>query len=75
MTKIEIIKQASKLSSAEKILLVEELWNSIEENSIGLSEEHRKIIRKRIETEKENPDEVYSWAEVKEYARNDKSKV
>ena len=75
MTKTEIIKQASKLSPAEKILLIEELWDSIEENNIEFSEEHRKIIRKRIEAEKQNPDEVYTWEEVKKYARNAKSKV
>ena len=75
MTAREIVKEALRLSPSERILLVEELWDGIEEQSIGFSEQHRKIIRARIEAAKANPDEVYTWDEVKKYARNETNRV
>ena len=71
MTSREIVKEALQLSSSERILLVEELWEGIEEQSVGFSEQHREIIRNRIKAEKANPNEVYTWDEVKQYARNE----
>jgi len=69
----EIIKLTSKLSPSEKIFLAEKIWESINENSKSSGEEHRRIICKRIEAENKSSDEVYTWEEVKEYARQSKS--
>ena len=47
---IRDIPEISKLSIPEKILLLEDLWDSIitEEDAIPIPESHRQEIRKRI---------------------------
>lgn len=68
------ISELKKLSIAERILIVEELWDSIaaENEKIQLSDEQRDELDKRIADYDLSPEEGYSWAEVKKIVRNSK---
>ncbi len=54
-------------STAEKILLVETIWDNIaeESNSIPISNEQMSLVKERLEEYKRNPSKVKSWEEVK----------
>ena len=61
-----------QLSIAERLLLVEEIWDSIsdEPDSWTLSPEQRAELENRAAAHRENPDEGFSWDEVKASLRN-----
>ncbi|OGU36811.1 MAG: hypothetical protein A2068_08200 [Ignavibacteria bacterium GWB2_35_6b] len=52
-----------KLPISERILLVEEIWDSIasELNSPQITEEEKAIIDDRLKRYKENPSDVIPW--------------
>ena len=52
---------------AEKLELIEDIWNTIPENSdeFTLSEEHAEIIVDRLRDHRANPAEGDSWESVK----------
>ncbi len=56
------------LSTSEKILLAEELWDSAleDETSVPLSKEHRKIIEERLKAYEVDADAGTPWEVVKE---------
>lgn len=56
-----------QLSVAERILLVEEIWDSIaeEEEAVPLTEGHRQDLQRRIVAYEANPKAGSSWEEVK----------
>jgi putative addiction module component (TIGR02574 family) len=56
-----------QLSIAPRILLVEEIWDSIaaEAEEVPLTEAHREALERRVAAYLENPDAVASWDEVK----------
>lgn len=68
------ISELKKLSIAERILIVEELWDSIaaENEKIQLSDEQKDELDRRIADYYLSPEEGYSWAEVKKIVRNSK---
>ncbi|MYA60997.1 MAG: addiction module protein [Dehalococcoidia bacterium] len=55
------------LSIEERIQLVGEIWDSIaeEEGEFGLTDAQRDEIDRRLESYKANPDQVFSWEEIK----------
>ena len=55
------------LSTAEKILLAEELWDSAlaDEASVPMSDEHRKIIEQRLKAYEEDVDAGAPWEVAK----------
>ena len=57
-----------KLSIEERLLLVEDLWDSIalEQQKVPLSDEVKKEIDSRLEAYRKNPDEGSRWEEVRE---------
>ncbi len=61
------IQQILKLSVAERILLVETIWDSVEadSNHIPVTDEQIKIVEKRLAEYKKNPSKVKSWDKVK----------
>ena len=61
------ISELKKFSIAERILMVEELWDSIaaEHEHLELTMEQRDELDKRIADYYSSPDEGYSWEEVK----------
>jgi putative addiction module component (TIGR02574 family) len=54
------------LSIPERIVLVEDIWDSIveEADSVELTEEDKKIIDERLEAYHQNPGAVSPWREV-----------
>jgi len=56
-----------RLSFAERILLVEEIWDSIatEAEQLPLSEAQKQDIERRLETYEANPKAGSSWIDVK----------
>ncbi|NQV17961.1 MAG: addiction module protein [Armatimonadetes bacterium] len=56
-----------KLSVNERILIVEDLWDTIadESKSVSLSEAQKRELDKRLESYRKNPETGSSWKEVK----------
>ena len=56
-----------RLPVAERITLVEEIWDSIAADSaaVPLTDAQRAELQRRIEEDDANPDDVTPWKEVK----------
>jgi putative addiction module component (TIGR02574 family) len=63
----EKIPQIEKLNSAEKLLLISELWEDLSRNpeQIPVPEETIKELDKRLEEFEQDPGQGKSWEEVK----------
>ena len=61
-----------ELSVAERILIVEDIWDSIAAipEAVALSEDQKKELDHRIEAYRLNPDAGSPWIEVRERIRN-----
>ena len=66
------IEDIKKLSVAERILLVEDIWDSISTSGeeLPITDEQKKELDSRLEAYKKNPDEGKSWKEVKDNIRS-----
>jgi len=55
------------LSQSEKIMLAEELWDSIAENQneLDVTESQKKLLDDRLKEYKDSPKEGESWEDVK----------
>jgi putative addiction module component (TIGR02574 family) len=60
-------EQVMKLSVAERMLLVEDIWDSIaaERAQIPLSDAHKAELDRRLEDWHTNPDDEEVWENVK----------
>lgn len=61
------IKDLSKYSNAEKIILAGQLWDSVSKNEINLSYEIQQELDVRLQLLEEGKTELYSLEEVKKY--------
>jgi putative addiction module component (TIGR02574 family) len=70
----ETSQEIKKLSVAERILLVEEIWDSIvaEQESLELTEAQRQELDRRLESYQSSPEVGSSWEEVKQSVTADK---
>ena len=61
-----------ELSVAERIQMVEDIWDSIEAvpEVVPLSEDQKKALDRRLEAYHLNPDAGSQWIEVQERLRN-----
>jgi putative addiction module component (TIGR02574 family) len=61
------IPEISTLSTAEKILLVEELWDDIAANDgeVPVPASHKEELNRRLERHKSNPDDLLSMDELR----------
>lgn len=59
---VEIVKQ---LSPKDKIKLHEILLEALKADDFEIPEEHKTIVRQRIEASKKNPSRLLSWEEAK----------
>ncbi len=59
--------QINNLSVSEKIILVEEIWDSIanQEKSFDLSDSQKNIVKERSSSFKNNPELGRSWEEIR----------
>lgn len=71
MQKLTSIDEILQWSAAEKILLVEKIWDSIDPNDIAIQESHILESRRRIEAIRKGEVLGSSWDEVRKriYAR------
>ena len=65
------IDEIKQLDITERILLVEEIWDSIakEQENLGLSEYEKEILDTRLASLEENPNNLMSWDEMKRKLR------
>jgi len=61
------IKNLSKYSDAEKIVLAEQLWDSISKQSLEISDEVKKELDNRLERLEQGKSELFTWEEVKNH--------
>ncbi len=68
MMSIDEIKQ---LDITERILLVEEIWDSIakEQENLSLSDYEKELLDTRLASLEENPNNLMSWDEIKSKLR------
>ena len=67
MTLHDLKAEARRLSLEERIELLEELWESVEQEvgSCPLTPEQEAELDRRLEDMAKNPDDVVTWEEVK----------
>ncbi|WP_348825598.1 addiction module protein [Flavobacterium aestuarii] len=63
------IENLSKYSNAEKIVLAEQLWDSVSKNEIEISDEVERELDIRIKNLEEGKTELYTWEEVKNHLK------
>jgi putative addiction module component (TIGR02574 family) len=63
----ELTEQAKKLSISDRILLVEEIWDTIaEENqAFELTDAQKRELDRRLESARTNPGQGRTWDEIK----------
>lgn len=68
------ISDILQLSIAERIQLVEDIWDSIAvvPEAVPLTEEQKAELDRRLESYQANPDEGISWQELKDKLRQRK---
>ena len=59
------IKDLDKYTNAEKILLAEELWESVSKENLELSDAIKLELDRRISLVEEDKTEFYTWEDVK----------
>jgi putative addiction module component (TIGR02574 family) len=64
------IKNLSKYSNAEKIVLAEQLWDSVSKKEVELSDELKKELDIRLQNFEEGKSELYTWDEVKTHLKS-----
>lgn len=66
------IDEIKMLDISERIILVEEIWDSIakEQDNVGLSEYEKNVLDKRLSSLENNFDALISWDEMKDKIRN-----
>ncbi len=66
MTEIEEIL---KLSPAEKILLIEKIWESVPHEAINVTESQRSEMKERLERYQTGKTKFYTWDQIKKELR------
>lgn len=57
-----------QLSQSERILLAEQLWDSVAKDNgeLEVTEAHKEILKQRLASYRASPDEGRSWEEIKD---------
>ena len=63
----ELTEQAKKLSIPDRIILVEEIWDTItkENQAFELTDAQERELDRRLESAKSNPGQGRTWDEIK----------
>ncbi len=64
------VKDLNRYSNAEKIILAEQLWDSVSKNDIEISDEVKKELDIRLKNLEEGKTDLYSWDEVKAHLKS-----
>ena len=62
-----ILAEALRLPAEERIRLVQDIWDSVAElpEAVELSDEHRTILRQRLDAHQRDPSAASPWEDVK----------
>ena len=63
------IKNLSKYSNAEKIVLAEQLWDSISKKELEISDDVKKELDIRLQNFENGKSKLYTWEEVKNHLK------
>jgi putative addiction module component (TIGR02574 family) len=61
----DLRNQIDELSTAEKADLLDAVWESLEADSLSLTDAQRAELDARIEHHEQNPSDVIPWEQVK----------
>ncbi len=61
----DLRQQIESLSTAEKADLLDALWESLEADSLSLTEAQRAELDSRIERHEQNRSDIVSWEQVR----------
>lgn len=61
----DILEEARKMSPAERLQLISQLWDTLSEEDIPVSSEERALLDARVEDLETNPQDQSPWPEVK----------
>ena len=64
------VKDLDRYSNAEKIILAEQLWDSVSKNDLEISDGVKKELDLRLKNLEEGKTELYSWDEVKTHLKS-----
>lgn len=66
------LEDIKKLSVAERILIIEDIWDSISTSGeeLPITDEQKKELDLRLEAYKNNPENGKSWEEVRDNIRS-----
>lgn len=64
------IKNLSKYSNAEKIILAEQLWDSVSKKELEISDEIKRELDIRLQNLEDGKSELYTWEEVKNHLKS-----
>ncbi len=64
------IKNLSKYGNAEKIVLAEQLWDSISKNDIEISDAIENELDIRLENFENGKTELFTWEEIKMHLKS-----
>lgn len=70
INKVMEIKNLSKYSNAEKIVLAEQLWDSVSKKDLEISDDVKRELDIRIKNLEEGTTELYTWEEVKSHLKS-----
>jgi putative addiction module component (TIGR02574 family) len=59
------IKNLSKYGNAEKIVLAEQLWDSVSKKDLEIADDIKNELDIRLENLENGKTELYSWEEIK----------
>ena len=59
------MQEILKLSLAERILIMEKIWDSIEHDNLQISPAQKQELDKRLERFKKGETKFYSWEDIK----------
>ena len=64
------VKDLNKYSNAEKIVLAEQLWDSVSKDELEISDAVQAELDIRLKNLEEGKTELYTWEEVKAHLKN-----
>jgi len=64
------ITEILDLSSAEKILLVEQIWDSLDHNQLQITDVQKQELDRRIALDKNGQMSWHSWSDVKSHLQS-----
>lgn len=72
MQRTDLVREIDHLGLSEKLLLVEDVWDSIakENHHLPMPEWHKRELEKRYQEYREGKTELHDWASVHGELRN-----